>query len=114
MLLATDLDGTFLGGTQETRQQLYQLIAVHPDIDLIFVTGRGLESVMPLLSDPMIPQPSYIICDVGCTVVDGETLQPVVEVQGRIDDVWPGEYAIQAAVEHIPGLVRQDVPQERR
>ena len=62
----------------------------------------------------MIPQPSYIICDVGCTVVDGETLQPVVEVQGRIDDVWPGEYAIQAAVEHIPGLVRQDVPQERR
>ena len=44
MLLATDLDGTFLGGTQETRQQLYQLIAVHPDIDLIFVTGRGLES----------------------------------------------------------------------
>lgn len=114
MLLATDLDGTFLGGTQETRQQLYQLIAVHPDIDLIFVTGRGLESVIPLLSDPMIPQPSYIICDVGCTVVDGQTLQPVVEVQGRIEDVWPGEYAIQAAVEHIPGLVRQDVPQERR
>ena len=57
MLLATDLDGTFLGGSQEQRQQLYQLIAAHPDIDLIFVTGRGLESVMPLLADPTIPQP---------------------------------------------------------
>ncbi|MEK9714082.1 MAG: glucosylglycerol-phosphate synthase, partial [Thalassolituus sp.] len=74
----------------------------------------GLESVMPLLADPMIPQPDYIICDVGCTVVDGHTLQPVVEVQGRIDDKWPGEYTIQAEVDHIEGMVRQDVPQERR
>ena len=114
MLLATDLDGTFLGGSQEQRQQLYQLIAAHPDIDLIFVTGRGLESVMPLLADPTIPQPEYIICDVGCTVVNGETLHPVGEVQSRIDDKWPGEYTIHAAVEHIEGLVRQDVPQERR
>ncbi|MEK9713425.1 MAG: HAD-IIB family hydrolase, partial [Thalassolituus sp.] len=114
MLLATDLDGTFLGGSQENRQQLYQLISAHPDIDLIFVTGRGLESVMPLLADPTIPQPDYIICDVGCTVVDGHTLQPIVEVQGRIDDKWPGEYTIHAEVEHIEGMVRQDVPQERR
>ena len=35
MLLATDLDGTFLGGSFEQRQQLYQLIAAHPDIDLM-------------------------------------------------------------------------------
>jgi glucosylglycerol-phosphate synthase len=114
MLLATDLDGTFLGGSPEHRHQLYQLITVHPDIELIFVTGRGLESVMPLLSDPQIPKPKYIICDVGCTVVDGHTLHAVGEVQGRIDERWPGEYKIHAAVEHIDGLVRQDVPQERR
>ncbi|MDO6563686.1 glucosylglycerol-phosphate synthase [Amphritea sp. 1_MG-2023] len=114
MWLSVDLDGTFLGGTLEDRQQLYQLISAHPDIGLIFVTGRGLESVIPLLSDPTIPQPSFIICDVGCTVVDGKSLQPVIEVQGGIDEIWPGEYAIQEAVENIPGLVRQDVPQERR
>ena len=114
MLLATDLDGTFLGGSAEDRQALYQLIASHPGIDLVFVTGRGLESVLPLLADPTIPQPDYIICDVGCTVVDGRTLQPLHEVQGRIDDKWPGEYRIQKAVEHIDGLTRQDVPQDRR
>ena len=114
MLLATDLDGTFLGGLPEHRHQLYQLISGHPDIELIFVTGRGLESVMPLLSDPQIPKPKYIICDVGCTVVDGRTLHAIGEVQGYIDERWPGEYKIHAAVEHIDGLVRQDVPQERR
>ena len=114
MLLATDLDGTFLGGSPEDRQALYQLIASHPGIDLVFVTGRGLESVLPLLADPTIPQPDYIICDVGCTVVDGRTLQPLHEVQGQIDDKWPGEYRIQEAVGHIDGLIRQDVPQDRR
>lgn len=114
MLLATDLDGTFLGGAQENRHQLYQLIAAHPDIDLIYVTGRGVESVMPLLADPTLPRPDYIICDVGSTIVDGETLQPVVEVQSQVEELWPGESQIHQEVEHIRGLVRQDVPQERR
>ena len=114
MLLATDLDGTFLGGTHEHRHQLYQLIQAHPDIDLIWVTGRGIESVMPLLADPTLPRPGYIICDVGSTIVDGETLQPVVEVQSPLEEFWPGESRIHSEVEHIKGLVRQDVPQERR
>ncbi|WP_320819557.1 glucosylglycerol-phosphate synthase [Thalassolituus sp.] len=114
MLLATDLDGTFLAGDAAQRQQLYQLIAAHPNIDLVFVTGRGLESVLPLLADTMIPQPDYIICDVGCTVVNGHTLQPVFEVQSPIEDIWPGEHKIEEAIAHIAGLTRQDVPQERR
>ncbi|MGB1907943.1 MAG: HAD family hydrolase, partial [Spongiibacter sp.] len=91
MLLATDLDGTFLAGDADSRATLYQLIASHPEIDLVFVTGRGLESVMPLLSDPSIPKPGYIICDVGCTVVDGESLQPIHTLHTAIDKRWPGE-----------------------
>lgn len=114
MLLATDLDGTFLGGETEQRHHLYQLIAAHPEIRLVFVTGRGLESVMPLLSDPAIPQPEYIISDVGGTIVHGDTLQPVHQVQGAIEEKWPGQYAIVEQLEVFPGIVRQDVPQERR
>lgn len=114
MLLATDLDGTFLGGESHDRHQLYQLINAHPDIRLVFVTGRGLESVMPLLADPAIPRPEFIICDVGATVVHGDSLTPVYDVQGEIDRLWPGEHAIAQALESIAGLTRQDVPQERR
>lgn len=114
MLLATDLDGTFLAGDSEKRHQLYQLISLHPDIDLAFVTGRGLESVLPLLSDPTIPQPDYIICDVGATVVDGETLQPIQPIQSDINSRWPGEWKIEQAMSDFPHAIRQDVPQERR
>lgn len=114
MLLATDLDGTFLGGDLESRTTLYQLIAAHPDIDLVFVTGLGLESVMPLLSDPMIPQPSYIICDVGCTVIDGETLQPLHPLQSEIDERWPGKHVVEEALRVFENLQIQEVPQERR
>ncbi|WP_439134405.1 glucosylglycerol-phosphate synthase [Pseudomaricurvus sp.] len=114
MLLATDLDGTFLAGTPEQRLKLYQLISAHPDITLAFVTGRGLESVLPLLSDPTIPQPDYIICDVGCTIVEGHTQQPIQPVQAKIDALWPGTQVIENALAHKTGLQRQDVPQERR
>ncbi|NKF21874.1 glucosylglycerol-phosphate synthase [Solimonas marina] len=113
MLLATDLDGTFLGGNPEDRQRLYQLVSRHPDIRLVFVTGRGLESVLPLLSDPAIPTPDFIICDVGATVVDAHTLQPIQPLQSEIVEKWPGDPAIAAALEQFD-LQRQDVPQERR
>lgn len=114
MLLATDLDGTFLAGSPEKRQELYQLISMHPEIDLVFVTGRGLESVLPLLADPTIPQPDYIISDVGCTVVCGELQQPVHPLQGEIDQLWPGDLAVEQALMDFDGLQRQEVPQQRR
>ena len=34
MLLATDLDGTFLAGNVDQKSKLYQLIGAHPNIDL--------------------------------------------------------------------------------
>ena len=114
MMLATDLDGTFLAGDPDNRQRLYQLINAHPGITLVFVTGRGLEVVVPLLSDPAIPRPDYIICDVGATLVDGETLQPVYPVQSEIEQRWPGEQVVAQRMAGFPGLERQEVPQQRR
>lgn len=114
MLLATDLDGTFLGGVAEHRQNLYQLISANQDVQLVFVTGRGLEAVMPLLSDPAIPIPDYIICDVGGTVVEGGTLRPVQPLQSEIDHRWPGEHVVAQAMSGFSLLERQEVPQQRR
>ncbi len=114
MLLATDLDGTFLGGSAEHKQALYQLISGNQDIQLVFVTGRGLEAVMPLLSDPMVPTPDYIICDVGGTVVEGASLQAVQPIQSDIDRRWPGERMVAEAMSVFPELERQEVPQQRR
>ncbi len=114
MLLATDLDGTFLGGSRADRGRLYRFIDSCEEVTLVYVTGRGLEHVRPLLSDPSVAQPDYIICDVGATVVDGRTLTPVLPLQAEIDELWPGEQAIAAAMAAHPQLIRQDVPQQRR
>ncbi|WP_243403334.1 glucosylglycerol-phosphate synthase [Sphingobacterium haloxyli] len=114
MLLATDLDGTFLGGSMESRLRLYRLIKQSPDIQLVFVTGRGLESVIPLLNDPLLPKPNYIIADVGATVVNGLTLEAVEPIQGDIDNKWPSPYEIRSSVLEKADVAYQEVPQQRR
>ena len=113
MLLATDLDGTFLAGDPEDRLSLYQTIAAHPEIMLAYVTGRSLEAVLPLLADPTLPQPDFIIADVGATLVHGDSLQPIQPLQSVVDARWPGETQVASAIEPF-GLERQDVPQARR
>jgi len=114
MLLATDLDGTFLGGTSLHKQQLYHLIRENSDARLVFVTGRGLESVLPLLNDPIIPNPDYIICDVGATIVNGYTLEPVEILQSEIEKSWPGSLKIMEALAGLNNIEHQEVPQQRR
>lgn len=113
-LLATDLDGTFLAGDPEERLRLYQLLSRNDDVALVYVTGRGLESVLPLLADPTLPHPDYIICDVGATVVRGSDCRPVQPLQAQIAARWPGEQVVAQAIGDRRGLIRQEVPQERR
>src|SRR5690606_11195017 len=114
MLLATDLDGTFLGGKRVDRLKLYRLIRQNKDIQLAFVTGRGVETVLPLLSDPIVPRPQYIIADVGATVIDGHNLEPIEPIQSHIEGKWPGIFTFRQALGGIPGLEFQEVPQQRR
>lgn len=114
MLLATDLDGTFLGGSHQHMEELYEMIRNNKDFRLVFVTGRGMESVLPLLSDPVIPRPEYIICDVGATILDGTTLFPVQPIQNNIESKWPGKQAILKQLRDVKGIRIQPVPQMRR
>jgi hydroxymethylpyrimidine pyrophosphatase-like HAD family hydrolase len=114
LLLATDLDGTFLGGTNAHKQQLYRLIQDTPGMKLIFVTGRGLGSVLPLLHDTEIPTPDYIICDVGATVLNGKTLEPIQPLQSHIEKKWPGSTLARQKLKQVKGLRYQEVPQNRR
>jgi glucosylglycerol-phosphate synthase len=114
VILATDLDGTFLGGTESARRKLYRTLLDVPGGAIIFVTGRGLGSIRPLLDDPVIPDPHYIIADVGATVLDGRTLEPVGEIQAAIEARWPGTERVLEALRRFPSLRYQDVPQERR
>jgi HAD superfamily hydrolase (TIGR01484 family) len=88
-VLATDLDGTFLGGDEHQRRSLYDaLIARADELTLIFVTGRDLDFIAELIARPGVPQPDMIIGDVGTTIVHGHDFSPVAPVQQWVDDRW--------------------------
>ncbi|TWF45079.1 sucrose-6F-phosphate phosphohydrolase [Chitinophaga polysaccharea] len=113
MLLATDLDGTFLGGTPEDKERLYHLLHHNKEIQLIFVTGRGIRSVLNLLEDTALPRPEYIICDVGATVTHLPTLAAVEPVQSNIAAKWPGDH-VRETMKKVRGLLHQEAQQQYR
>lgn len=69
---------------------------------------------MPLLSDPLVPDPEYIIADVGATVLHGDGRRPVTPLQWELSARWIGTEPILHALRDVKGIVRQLVPQERR
>src|SRR5690606_35172030 len=95
-------------------KSLYALINRHEEFQLVFVSGRGLASIVPLFEKPLIPKPDFIICDVGATLVEGRSLQPLQPIQSLVEKRWPGSERVAALLSTVPGLVRQEVPQQRR
>ncbi|MEU2714933.1 trehalose-6-phosphate synthase [Streptomyces sp. NPDC007205] len=115
-VLVTDLDGTLLGGEEHDRWRLRSALNRHPDITLVFATGRSLASVQTLLrDDPLVPSPRWIIADVGASVIDAGRMVHLEDLQGQLRAGWPGADRVRAALRHFPHLVYQEgVPQEGR
>lgn len=114
-ILATDLDGTLLGGDPADRLRLRDVLAAHPEIAVVFATGRGLASVRAVLDDPLVPRPRWVIADVGATVASGADLTMFDHVQARLREGWPGSARVRAALRRFPALTYQkDVDQHAR
>lgn len=72
VLLCCDLDRTLIpNGAQpespEARQRLVQLCN-RPEVQLVFVSGRDLQLVLDGIDEWNLPQPDFIIGDVGTTI----------------------------------------------
>ena len=89
VVLATDLDGTFLGGDDAARAALYDWIGQHRDeLVLIFVSGRG-QAFMRELAGTLPVRPDHCIGDVGTSVHSGPQLEPLRAVEDWLDEAWP-------------------------
>ncbi len=116
-ILATDLDGTLipLGGNPDQQRDLRILgesLNEHC-IPLIFVTGRHLQSVEKALLEFRLPEPDWVICDVGSTICRRNAtgkLEPLHEYakhQFEIVKACPRTDILQHA-STIPGLREQE------
>ncbi|MBJ3762718.1 HAD-IIB family hydrolase [Maribius pontilimi] len=109
-VLATDLDGTFLGGSDGDRRRLYDWIEVNRStIGLIFVTGRDPDFIAELC-DGGVPWPEYVVGDVGTTIaqIENKRVSPIKSLEVEIAEKWgdAGE-RIRAELADAPGLTLQ-------
>jgi len=111
-VLATDLDGTFLGGSDEDRKRFYAWIEGQRDrVGLIFVTGRDPGFISDLTRKRGVPRPDYVVGDVGTTIASVDTnhmLSPIEELEAEIAEAWgDANMRVTAALSRAPGLKLQ-------
>ncbi len=109
LVLATDLDGTFLGGSDADRKTFYDWIeANRVRVGLIFVTGRDPGHITHLTKRKGVPRPDYVVGDVGTTIAEvgsDHLLAPIAELEAAIAEAWGDSSAkIEARLHHAPGL----------
>lgn len=72
LLLCTDLDRTLLpNGPQpesSAAREKFKLLTADPGVSLVYVTGRDRGLVEDAVSEYQLPQPDYVIADVGSTI----------------------------------------------
>ncbi|NNU79481.1 HAD hydrolase family protein [Halovulum dunhuangense] len=112
-VLATDLDGTFLGGSDIDRRRLYDWIEAHrATIGLVFVTGRDPDFIVELCETQGVPWPEYVIGDVGTTIArvrrEARRLDPIAALEADIARRWGDSGArVREALDAHPGLTLQ-------
>jgi HAD superfamily hydrolase (TIGR01484 family) len=118
-VLATDLDGTFLGGSAGARETLYDWIEDNRNtVGLVFVTGRHPEFIHEHCDTFGIPMPEYVIADVGTTIARVHSpgmVLPVPELEAPIAQAWDGKAdKVRPLMDRIDGLTLQDTPFRHR
>ncbi|MCG7343779.1 HAD family hydrolase [Sporosarcina sp. ACRSL] len=112
-LLATDLDGTFVGD-QEALTKLLQFFKDSPDeVALVYVTGRHLTSAQTLMSEEDLPSPDMLITDVGTSIYHADGLREDPYWKARMQKDWQPERIVEIA-SAFPSLNKQKLPDDRR
>ncbi len=74
LLLCTDLDRTLLPNGPQTESPIardrFKQLAAQPGVTLAYVTGRDRKLVEDALNEYLLPQPDYVIADVGSTIYE--------------------------------------------
>lgn len=96
LLLATDLDRTLLpNGDQPesaSARPLFRWFVARPQVRLVYVTGRHQELVAAAIAEYQLPQPDFVIADVGSSLyeVQAGNWRPIDDWRQTIATDWNG------------------------
>lgn len=89
LVLATDLDGTFLEGDLNTKVYFYnKLLSLQEQVLLIYTTGRPVEIVKSFCMQGYLPRPHYVLGDHGTHIVNGLDFAQIEHLQAPIASMW--------------------------
>ncbi len=118
LVLATDLDGTFLGGSAHARETLYSWLKANRErITLVFVTGRDPDFIADLCASTDVPTPDFVIGDVGTTIARFAQglIEPIPALEAPIIRRWHGKpELVRTRLAGICGLWLQAAPFRHR
>lgn len=103
LLLCTDLDRTLMpnGPEPESAQARKKFIKLtrDPQVTLVYVTGRHQQLVEQAIEEYQLPQPDYVIADVGSTIyeISGKNWRYQAAWEKIINADWQGKSAKQLA-----------------
>ncbi|UCB55731.1 MAG: HAD-IIB family hydrolase [Thiotrichales bacterium] len=122
LLLCTDLDRTLLPNgpepeSAEARDRFSQL-ATEAGVVLVYVTGRDQALVMDAIEEYQLPQPDFVIADVGSTIYQ------IKQAEWHGWDNWEQEIAgdwqgrshdeVHALFAELPSLTLQEQAKQKR
>ena len=121
-LLATDLDGTLipLPDSAENISALAGLFKKHESgqLKLVYATGRHFESVLEAIEQYTLPEPEWIVCDVGSAIYkhDGDKYRPYAAYENHLDETTGSvnRTVAETLLEGIEGLKLQPADHQQR
>jgi len=99
LLLCTDLDRTLLPNGPEPEstnaRKNFSRLVQHPQVTLVYVTGRHQQLVEQAIKKYKLPQADYVIADVGSTIyeINDHNWHYQQRWESLIDDDWQGKSA---------------------
>jgi HAD superfamily hydrolase (TIGR01484 family) len=111
LVIATDLDGTFLEGDHRVKNSFYtELLRLRDTILLVYTTGRSVETVKQFCEHGHLPYPHFIIGDHGTEIAEGTSFKQITELQEPIIKKWNnGGNKLKALLQHEEGLTLQPI-----
>jgi sucrose-6F-phosphate phosphohydrolase len=122
ILVCTDLDRTLLpnGNCLESAlaRPTFSALVERPEIVLVYVTGRHKALVEQAIAEYSLPQPDFVIGDVGTSIyrITAGDWREWPQWTEEIAPDWQDRdhAAIQQLFDHLPGLVLQERTKQNR
>ncbi|MCW8935819.1 MAG: HAD-IIB family hydrolase [Gammaproteobacteria bacterium] len=114
--MCTDLDRTLLPNGPEPEsanaRKNFNRLVQHPQVTLVYVTGRHQQLVKQAIDEYQLPQADYVIADVGSTIyeIKGHDWHYQQQWERFIEQDWQGKNANQlhSLLVDLEGLKRQE------